>query len=189
MTWRISDGDCIEAMSAMNAGSVDAIVTDPPYGLELMGKDWDAPWRDGERGDDAGFQEVAYADGHRRLPRPSFTGNPNTSCRNCGGSRRGREVEKGPKRCRCSAPSFPNIGAIQGRAFQEWSEAWARGALRVLKPGGYLLAFGGTRTVHRLACAIEDAGFEIRDRILHLNGGGDADPNLGAELDWLYGSG
>jgi len=44
--------------------------------------------------------------------------------------------------------------------------------LRVLKPGGHLLAFGGTRTHHRMTCAIEDAGFEIRD-----------------ELDWLYSSG
>jgi site-specific DNA-methyltransferase (adenine-specific) len=42
--------------------------------------------------------------------------------------------------------------------------------LRVLKPGGHLLSFGGARTYHRLACAIEDAGFEIRDRILTLNG-------------------
>jgi len=44
--------------------------------------------------------------------------------------------------------------------------------LRVLKPGGHLLAFGGTRTYHRMACAIEDAGFEIRD-----------------SLHWIYGSG
>jgi DNA modification methylase len=47
-----------------------------------------------------------------------------------------------------------------------------REALRVLKPGGHLLAFGGTRTVHRLTCGLEDAGFEIRDC-----------------LSWLYGSG
>lgn len=44
--------------------------------------------------------------------------------------------------------------------------------LRVLKPGGYLLAFGGSRTVHRIACAIEDAGFEIRDELLWLYGSG-----------------
>lgn len=50
-------------------------------------------------------------------------------------------------------------------------EVW-REALRVLKPGGHLLAFGGSRTYHRLACAIEDAGFEIRDQI-----------------QWIYGSG
>lgn len=44
--------------------------------------------------------------------------------------------------------------------------------LRVLKPGGHLLAFGGTRTWHRLACAIEDAGFEVRDSIAWLYGSG-----------------
>lgn len=48
---------------------------------------------------------------------------------------------------------------------------WAE-VLRVLKPGSHLIAFGGTRSYHRLACAIEDAGFEIRDQI-----------------GWLYGSG
>jgi DNA modification methylase len=48
-----------------------------------------------------------------------------------------------------------------------WVEAY-----RVLKPGGHLLAFGGTRTYHRMVCAIEDAGFEIRDQI-----------------GWVYGSG
>ena len=45
---------------------------------------------------------------------------------------------------------------------------WARECLRVLKPGGHLIAFGGTRTIHRLTCAIEDAGFEIRDMISWL---------------------
>ena len=50
-------------------------------------------------------------------------------------------------------------------------DVW-REALRVLKPGGHMLAFGGTRTYHRMACAIEDAGFEIRDM-----------------MQWLYGSG
>ncbi len=50
-------------------------------------------------------------------------------------------------------------------------ETWAA-VLRVLKPGGFLLAFGGTRTFHRLMCAIEDAGFEIRDVISWLYGQG-----------------
>jgi hypothetical protein len=47
-----------------------------------------------------------------------------------------------------------------------------REALRVLKPGGYLLAFSGTRTYHRMVCAIEDAGFEIRDQLGYLYGSG-----------------
>src|ERR1035437_2427813 len=45
-----------------------------------------------------------------------------------------------------------------------------REVLRVLKPGGHLLAFGGTRTYHRMACAIEDAGFEVRDQMQWLYG-------------------
>ena len=56
--------------------------------------------------------------------------------------------------------------------FQSWCTEWATEAFRVLKPGGYMIAAGGTRTVHRLASAIEDAGFEIRDM-----------------LTWIYASG
>ena len=56
-----------------------------------------------------------------------------------------------------------------GIAFKK--ETWEE-CLRVLKPGGYLLAFGGTRTFHRMAVAIEDAGFEIRDVIMWLYGSG-----------------
>ena len=51
------------------------------------------------------------------------------------------------------------------------TELWAE-CLRVLKPGGHLLSFGGSRTYHRMACAIEDAGFEIRDQIMWLYGSG-----------------
>lgn len=54
-------------------------------------------------------------------------------------------------------------------AFQP--DTWAE-AMRVLKPGGLLLAFGGTRTFHRLVCAIEDAGFEVRDMVAWLYGSG-----------------
>lgn len=56
-----------------------------------------------------------------------------------------------------------------GVAFQV--DTWEQ-CLRVLKPGGYLLAFGGTRTYHRMTCAIEDAGFEIRDCLMWLYGSG-----------------
>ena len=56
-----------------------------------------------------------------------------------------------------------------GIAFQE--ETWEK-CYEVLKPGGYLLAFGGSRTYYRIACAIEDAGFEIRDCIMWLYGSG-----------------
>lgn len=58
------------------------------------------------------------------------------------------------------------------RAFQSWVEQWAMECLRVLKPGGHLLAFGATRTAHRLAAGIEDAGFEIREGIAWMYGTG-----------------
>ena len=87
---KVHVADCVEAMARLPENSVDAIVTDPPYGLGFMGKKWDA------------------------LP-------------------------PGP--------------------------AVAEAMLRVLKPGGHVLAFGGTRTFHRLTCALEDAGLEIRDSI------------------------
>lgn len=90
-------GDCLKRMTPMPKHSVDAVVTDPPYGLKFMGKEWDR---------------------------------------------------------------------------EQSHQAWAVEALRVLKPGGHLLAFGGTRTHHRLWCALEDAGFEIRDTLMWLYGSG-----------------
>jgi site-specific DNA-methyltransferase (adenine-specific) len=114
VTWIIHQGDCIEQMAKLDSVSVDAVVCDPPYGLEFMGKKWD--------------------------------------------------------RLGAARPAQP--GAASGRAQQDWHLVWATEVLRVLKPGGYLLAFGGTRTFHRLACAVEDAGFEIRDSIMWLYGSG-----------------
>lgn len=80
-----------------------------------------------------------------------------------------------------SAPAKGGVYNRSARGFmgKDWDneetafavEFWAE-VLRVLKPGGHVLAFGGTRTYHRLACAVEDAGFEIRDQI-----------------GWAYGSG
>ena len=105
----IHHGDCIQVMNAMPPESVDAIITDPPYGLGFMGKKWDG------------------------LP-----------------------------------PSL------------EWAEA----CYRVLKPGGHIAAFGGTRTWHRLAVAIEDAGFEMRDSLAWLYGSGfPKSMNVGKAID------
>ncbi len=90
-------GDCLDRLRELPDCSVDACVTDPPYGLSFMGKAWD----------------------------------------------------------------YDVPGA----------EVW-REVLRVLKPGGHLLAFAGTRTQHRMAVQIEDAGFEIRDMIAWVYGSG-----------------
>jgi hypothetical protein len=67
-------------------------------------------------------------------------------------------------------------------------EIWAE-CLRVLKPGGYLLSFGGTRTYHRMACAIEDAGFEVRDMIEWVYSTGfPKSLNIGKAVDKLQGN-
>lgn len=97
MSHQVLHGDCLHVMRTLPDNSVDSVVTDPPYGLSFMGKEWDH--------------------------------------------------------------------GVPGVPF--WAEA-----LRVLKPGGHLLAFGGSRTYHRLACAVEDAGFAIRDQIMWVYGSG-----------------
>lgn len=68
-----------------------------------------------------------------------------------------------------------------GVAFQK--ETWEK-CLKVLKPGGHILAFGGSRTFYRIACAIEDAGFEIRDTVMWLYGSGfPKSLNIGLAVD------
>jgi site-specific DNA-methyltransferase (adenine-specific) len=115
-------------MASMEPESVDAIVTDPPYGLEFMGKEWDR-----------------LGDGALASQRLS------------------------PAQIAATTPAFKMRGKSIGRqdtSMQAWHERWATAALRVAKPGAYLLAFGGTRTFHRLAVAIEDAGWIIRDTLV-----------------------
>jgi site-specific DNA-methyltransferase (adenine-specific) len=131
---RLFLGDCLDVLRTLEADSIDAIVTDPPYGLEFMGKKWDSFGRD-------------TGNGYREKPRMTAD-----------------HMGKGFK-------ELPNHFEA-GRPFQRWCEAWAIECLRVLKPGGHLLAFGGTRTWHRMVCAIEDAGFEIRDSISWIYGNG-----------------
>ena len=97
--YELHGGDCRDVLARFSEASIDACVTDPPYELGFMGKEWD-------------------------------------------------------------------------RAGVAFDPATWRAVLRVLKPGAHLLAFGGTRTFHRMTCAIEDAGFEIRDC-----------------LSWMYGTG
>jgi site-specific DNA-methyltransferase (adenine-specific) len=73
--------------------------------------------------------------------------------------------------------------------FQFFSFNWAKEAFRILKPGAFLLSFGGTRTYHRMACGIEDAGFEIRDCIMWIYGSGfPKSLNIGKQIDKIQGN-
>lgn len=146
-------GDCLDVLRADDYGydwnlgyrsarmfpdnSVDAVITDPPYGIAFMGKAWDQP---GEFG--------------------------STRLRTGGENKR-----RGHKDAALNAGLY-DLSPAAMLNFQRWCTAWATECLRILKPGGHLLAFGGSRTWHRLATAIEDAGFEIRDSIAWLYGSG-----------------
>jgi DNA modification methylase len=157
-------GDCLDVLRGLPDNSVDAVVTDPPYGLEFMGKDWDK-FGVGKQ------PKIGEPDGsmfRRNMGTPSYTANGNPTCRNCGGDK----YRNGRRKCSCPSPNFGNPQAESMRGFGRWCELWTTECLRVLKPGGHLLAFGGTRTWHRLAVAVEDAGFEVRDSIAWLSGSG-----------------
>jgi site-specific DNA-methyltransferase (adenine-specific) len=133
----IVHGDCLDVMAAMEPESVDAVVTDPPYGLGFMGKAWDAG--------------AGPADSPMRR-------RPEVDAVNAGMSRQGGRQWAGLDGQRRQARDARSYGA--------WCEQWAAGMLRVAKPSAYLLAFGGTRTVHRMTVAIEDAGWIIRDMLV-----------------------
>jgi len=104
--WGLIQADALLLLMQLPAASIDAVVTDPPYGLAFKNQHWDG----------------------------------------------GRLAD--------------------GLGFQAFTRAWAEQAVRVLKPGGYLAAFGAPRTVHRLVAGIEDAGLEVRDQLLWLYGSG-----------------
>ena len=162
-------GDCLDVLPALPVASVHVVVTDPPYGLQFMGQGWDAPWRadrDIGRARTPAMRTAGLRDGAHRLPWPQWAPGANVRCRRC------RRWRVSSRPCRCAEPDFPDLRAATQRAYQDWCTRWAAGCLRVLKPGGHLVAFGGTRTYHRLACAIEDAGFEIRDSIHWIYGQG-----------------
>ena len=89
MSIELFHGDCLDIIPKLVAeGRVaDAVVTDPPYGLEFMGKEWDKPW--GRR-----FSEHVYKDGSKALLPNSISGNDkfggaNPTCAQCGGRARG----------------------------------------------------------------------------------------------------
>ncbi len=118
--WQIKQADCLKALPTLDAASVDVVITDPPYGIGLVGMKWD----NAKKLDPA---------------RPPGQYHSRTS---------------------------PSI------AFQTFCAEWASECLRVLKPGAHLAAFGGTRTAHLLACGLEEAGFEIRDTLMWIQGQG-----------------
>ena len=135
----IHTGDCIEVMATMDAESIDAIVTDPPYGIGFMGKAWD--------GADIARRALRRAEQKQESLQRATPG-------------------RKPRLSLAEAAGQYDLRPAAMRAYQDWCLEWATEALRVAKPSAYLLSFGGTRTAHRMACAIEDAGWIIRDMLV-----------------------
>lgn len=171
-SWEIRQGDCVEQMAAMAPESVDAVVCDPPYGIGFMGHEWDQP---GEHGATRRMGKTAPYAQDRRDPGVHAAGPDAAAARSTLRDERQRgERDHTKTRDRSSSmqAGHYDLSATANRRFQAWCEAWAREALRVLKPGGHMLVCGGTRTYHRMAAGIEDAGFEIRDCLVWLYGSG-----------------
>jgi site-specific DNA-methyltransferase (adenine-specific) len=123
--WVLLHADCLVLLPDLPADSVEALITDPPYGIGFAGEAWDG----------------------------------------------GKLTEAG--------------------TFQGWTSRWAAEALGVLKPGGWLAAFGTPRTFHRLVAGVEEAGFEVRDQLLWVYGQGvpkshRRDDGLGTSLKPAY---
>lgn len=142
----IHSGDLFDVLPTLPAQSIDACVTDPPYGIGFMGKQWDT------------FKPGVESE--RIVPnRAKDSDNPNL---------------KGRTRGPASSPSAVEYDrSLNGqREFQAWTERWASEVLRVLKPGAHIVVCGAPRSYHRMAAGLEDAGFEIRDCFAWLFGQG-----------------
>ena len=139
---RLLAGDCLARLKDLPDCSVDSVVTDPPYHLVSIVRRF---------GSENAAPALSAAE--RRFAKT-------------GGADRQPGTDQYGRLSRGFMGKTWDGGDIAFRV-----ELWAE-VFRVLKPGGHVLAFSGTRTYHRMACAIEDAGFEIRDMV-----------------QWLYGSG
>jgi len=157
-------GDCLEVLRTLPDSSVDAVVTDPPAGIEFMGKDWDNPEKFGST-----FTAHGYSDGGDRVAAPTqklSLRNPN--CRKC------RKHIRGKDGCRCEVPdsdedvSFVQLQRTRQRdGFVQFLTKVMQECYRVLKPGGHAIVWSLPRTSHWTATAIENVGFEVRDALHH----------------------
>jgi DNA modification methylase len=156
-------GDCVEVMAGMDPESVDAIVCDPPYGLEFMGKEWDKLGREsGSEWSPKWATGKDWKGQERQRPGRLYNRSSHETCQLC------RKQKHQHDDAKCPVPEFVREWhkPRQMQAMTEWHTRWAEAAYRVAKPSAYLLAFGGTRTVHRMTVALEDAGWIIRDMLV-----------------------
>jgi len=128
----IEHSDALDWLKSLPDNSVGLILTDPPYGLDGLGRDWKSSEMK------TGGRRAANSSVATRLP-------------------------KGMK-----------FDRKQSYDFYEFYVPYAKEAQRILKPGGWFLSFSAARLYHRLCCAVEDQGFEIRDMIAWIYPSGQA---------------
>jgi DNA modification methylase len=116
--WRVDHGDALLLLSRLADASIDAVICDPPYGIDFKNHRWDGQ----------AIRQTAKDQDRQPLTR--------------------------------------------GQAYECWTTIWAGELVRVLKPGGHLLALAAPRMAHRLTSGLEDAGLEIRDVLLWMYGPG-----------------
>lgn len=117
--------------------SIDCVLWDGPYGFGFMGKEWDS------------FDIRNRTDKRHEYAKNEIV-RPGRKTNGFGNA--------------LYAGSY-DLSLTGNQKFQQWFHEQAKHVYRVMKPGAYLASFGGPRTYHRMACGIEDAGFEIRDCI------------------------
>lgn len=167
-------GSGLTLIPRLPADSIDALVTDPPAGISFMNKTWDKP---GVLGVSGG------------VAMPQTTSNRNPSCLVCKGRKRAGLATKP-----CVCPDGPTWNDVAYRladraAFVAFMTSVALEWYRVLKPGAHGLVWALPRTAHWTTWALEDAGFEIRDKHLHLFGTGfPKGINVGKAIDEKLGA-
>ena len=147
----ILKGDCVEKMKELEDNSIDTVICDPPYGIGFMGKEWDR------------FDP-------ERIKRQTEKSDKGYKVKSDNPNLRGRKAAGFARKATLAGTYDLSQKGLNG--FQQWMTEIAKEMLRVAKPGATLLIFGGTRTYHRMACAIEDAGWVLKDCIIWLYGQG-----------------
>ena len=159
-------GDAFAELAELRPVSVDAIVTDPPYGIGFMQRKWDVFKPD----------RVALMNHRKRALVDRDETNPNLV---------------GRKRWWGGASVEYDRSRRASLEYQRWTQRWAEAALSALRPGAHVVVCASPRMQHRVAAGLEDAGLEIRDVLVWLHGSGfpkskQIGPGVGTALKPAY---
>lgn len=148
----IYHGDLFDVLPTLAEASIDACITDPPYGIGFMGREWDT-FKPGT----GKTRKLMHP--RERVAAKIVSDNPNIHGRHRSPALSPSQIDY----------DYSTAGL---RGFQDWTAKWAAEVFRVLKPGAYIVVCGAPRSHHRMMCGLEDAGFVVRDCFAWLFGSG-----------------